>query len=735
MNNQPDFLRGAIEVDTNQPDQTIAQPDFLRGAIEVQPQESPTKSAARTLLQIPKTAAQVSPLGRWSSGLALGVSTTPQQELEEHRERVELFKRMYPGMPLPESAQEQKYLEKTTPAVQGAQEHLPTVENIARGTEKLTGIPLEAKTPLQKTVGLATAAYGLKPGTILEKTGAGAVAPSVSLFLQDKGLNPELSDFIGLIASGGVNQQKPNTPNPFTETPKATLEIPKPPGGGKPAEELESFLKGGEEFASEYELGQEVQKALTPKTAKVPTPNIPEKIAPPITKKITPSDKKLGIVPVSPIIKTTESEIGKVISPGKFKNTTEGGKATVAKIRAKDARLYRDINSAYKEAKEANSHLSDIHPELVEKANSQLEELNEMKDKLKSGPQRELAATLDELLDTLAYRETNGRITGYRPINNQTLINIAQSQGQKVDYDFAHGQPRNIFKPIIGAIKESAKITAGKDPKALKLLNIADKKYADRAEKFNNDYIRPFLDKSNKDFSKLYKGAQDVDEFSMLRNVLEDSKAGKNISNAILRDFVEQKLSPHIKSGNAKAFEKQLDELGAVISPKQMTQIRDNFYAKSPLRTKNITQEIKSHLFKNTLPEDISRKADTISGLKGLEKELIKVNNRALIDRIKKFKAADLVLKGKLRPTDSVKSFLEVLKDRESLAYLVEALGRDSVNELLKLSADLQKSGKLVKIGEALIDVIKTLLGSKKEAAFKILKKVFTEENIDRMIS
>jgi predicted GNAT family acetyltransferase len=110
------------------------------------------KNVARTALQIPKGIAQAKPYGIVTGLMSmLGTGEALDPEEIDHIKMISERE----GIPF----DEEKYMQ----AVQGASEAFPTVENIARGIEHATGLPLEANTWLQKFVNFASMAGKLAP--------------------------------------------------------------------------------------------------------------------------------------------------------------------------------------------------------------------------------------------------------------------------------------------------------------------------------------------------------------------------------------------------------------------------------------------------------------------------------------------------------------------------------------------------------------------------------------------
>jgi len=144
----------------------------------------------RSASQIPQGIAEATPPGI-AAGLwqLLGQGEVLDPEEIEHIKAISERE----GIPF----DEEKYME----AAQNALGSVPTVSNIARGIEERTGLPLEAKTDIQKRVRLASTAGKFQPGTVAQKAVAAGVAPLAKEGLKRAGV-PE---FLAEPASLGVS--------------------------------------------------------------------------------------------------------------------------------------------------------------------------------------------------------------------------------------------------------------------------------------------------------------------------------------------------------------------------------------------------------------------------------------------------------------------------------------------------------------------------------------------------
>lgn len=121
-------------------------------------------------------------------------------EAEELEERLPELKKKFGHLAekLPEKLDREKYMQ----AVQQASEEFPTQSRLERAIEENTGLPLQAKTGIQKGLRLAGTAAAFRPGGLAEKATAGVVAPATSGVLQAAGVPEGVAETAGLLASG-----------------------------------------------------------------------------------------------------------------------------------------------------------------------------------------------------------------------------------------------------------------------------------------------------------------------------------------------------------------------------------------------------------------------------------------------------------------------------------------------------------------------------------------------------
>jgi hypothetical protein len=423
--------------------------------------------------------------------------------------------------------------------------------------------------------------------------------------------------------------------------------------------------------------------------------------------------------------------VGNIFSPNRFYNSTQGGHAFRNEIMTIDENVYRGVNRLYNTSRELNSQISEIHPNLVGRLQNRIAELSSIPEP--SDVQRRLLRASENVLNRLATIGENGEITGYLPINNQVMIDQIQSLRQIIDYDFAHGNTKNIFRPLINELQESALNAAQNSgtPEAAHALNEARNAYRMWVEAFDNDYVRPFRDASNQDYSKLFKSALDFDESNMLRRILNTTPRGQELINASTREIVEKNLGKYFENPravNPREFDKAVRELEAVITPEQAQQIRTEFRnaaARPNIRAVQRHQppipptpeEIIAGLYMGKKPEYIQELMTTRSGIKQLrEHSKVSKQQREIFDTISKQKMRSIMREGNIEKEFTGNDLYKFLNKESNYEIFSELLGETETEALRKAAKEIGKeqvknevrNQKISKVANKLV-AIKTL--------------------------
>lgn len=692
---------------------------FEKRAKESESEESWGKWAFRTASQIPQGIAQAF---TYPADLANLVATG------ESLEGIDDFQRAAERSGIP--FDEESYRNATSQI----QSSFPTQSNLARYVEEKTGLPLQPKTGLQKFVNFASTAGALSPkdytfrgmNTSLPRPVLGTGVATANEALKLTGLPEPISE----IASFAVLKQpaiNPKALNSTMPTKKLYDKIKDTFSTSQQTELLESGIIPKGLSKSQFETAEELLNLI--KNEKMDVKFIGEtpqtatsgKIKP---ERIQPVGKDLGLRPVSQKVNPTlQEQVGNTLSPNKFYNTTQGGKALKNELIAIDDKVYKNVNKLYEKSRALNKNIQTIHPELVDSISSKLAELNLIP--ALSDIQKRLSTSYKKLLKNLAVFE-EGQISGYLPINNQALIDQIQAFRQIVDFDFSHGNAKNIFKPIIADIQKSVLDSAKKSGNAMaeKALLEAKQSYKSWAENFDNPYVRPFRDKTNKDHSKLFKSSLDFDESNMIKNVLDLTPRGKELIKGATREIVEKNLSKYFdnpKLVETPEFKKTMRELEAVITPKQSEEIQKFFKDRSKLniraklQVKKTTNDEKiASKFMNNKPEDIQKMMNSRSGIKELREIAKNGEKKVVFERLQKQKLRSLLREQNIEKNFVGDDLYKMLNKEKNYELFSEILGETETESLRQLAKDIgKKQVRLDKIKSSIKTTAKNIAGYK----------------------
>ena len=461
----------------------------------------------------------------WNAA-ATGESLAELEDLDPYR--IAQLRQEFPQVEWPEPGKE---IDKTKflQSIEQAQASLPTQENIEKAFEERLKISLRPKTPAQKRLRLGGEAASF-PAETSQKVISGLLAPTYEMGLEEAGVPEQIAEPVAF----GLSQ----------------LRVPA-------AAEEESFLGITKRPPTEPSAGE-------PPSDLISYPSVGD------TEKIGPS----GIQELVKSSKVNPDKIGDVFSKRAFKNTSQGGKAISNEIRALDDAAYKAVNKNYEISRSLNKGVIVERPILVGELRNSLKELEQIPSL--SSPEKQLRTSIKQILKRLEGSEAGEFVGTYKPISNQILIDQIQSLRKKVDYDFAHGDASNIFRPTIRHLQESVENAASSNPKALNAWKEATNSYREWAETFDSPYVRPLRNTSNKDFSKMYKRTLDVDEYGVLKDVLNKSKKGRALSEMIERDLIEKRLGKFYKDPSKITLRElgaELRELEDIIDPKKLNKV------------------------------------------------------------------------------------------------------------------------------------------------------------------
>ena len=116
----------------------------------------------------------------------------------------------------------------------GVEAASPSLGNLYRKVEEKTGLPLEAKNPLQKGIETTSNITALSHGGLPARVGTGIAAGLLKGESENMGIPEEISDPLVALASLGVNRSLTNPQRPGAPTPRQALPPPATPPPATP---------------------------------------------------------------------------------------------------------------------------------------------------------------------------------------------------------------------------------------------------------------------------------------------------------------------------------------------------------------------------------------------------------------------------------------------------------------------------------------------------------------------
>ncbi|HXF29216.1 MAG TPA: hypothetical protein VN457_05150, partial [Chlamydiales bacterium] len=265
-----------------------------------------------------------------------------------------------------------------------------------------------------------------------------------------------------------------------------------------------------------------------------------------------------------------KNRVGSLFSQQPFANKTDGGFRNMQGVRASDQIDYANVNQLYDKSEQLNQTVQSTHAPLVNELEGIMREVDAIPSP--SAPQKQIRDAAQKTIERLAMFDANGNITGYKPVNNQMLLEQAKALRYSLDFDFAHGNPKGIFKPMINMLQDAAEqaaISTGNEA-AYDANRAARKAYREWTELYGNDYIKRYRDTTNHEFIRTFDSSLNVDDFNLLNRVLERSNTGQELASQTRRELINSKLDKFYKnprSATGEEFNDVLRELEPILQP------------------------------------------------------------------------------------------------------------------------------------------------------------------------
>lgn len=454
-----------------------------------------------------------------------------------------------------------------------------------------------------------------------------------------------------------------------------------------------------------------------------------EQVAP-LAGRVAQGGEPLGLeVPTARTTPTsTETNLNTVlnaISPQRIGNARVAGQALKDQIMQLDNAAYQGVNTLYDRARELNAPIESTHQQLVSQLTDRLERLEEIPSP--SYVQQNLIRSLRDILNDLATVE-DGAITGYLPISNATLIDQIQSLRQKIDFEFTHGNAKNIFRPVIREIQDSVyRAAPGEAGEALRQANSA---YREWSRTFDTDYINPYRDPANQDFEKLLKKNFDPDHLNVVRQVAGATPVGRQVFGSVEREIVEETLKKFVDKPElirTPEYRKAIDALSSKLSPQQLEAVQSRMQSLVPERlmrraeqAKTIRKDLESlerslkaaQKYSGRGVSEVRKLTGTPEGIQQLKKDLSRTaNGEQIFKKLAKEKIRSILREGKIYKTPTGKQLFNVLNDEKNFALIESMTSPKEASEALEAAKALQ--GK-----EVTAENVKKILGKASKTSY-----------------
>lgn len=499
---------------------------------------------------------------------------------------------------------------------------VPDQAAIEQKIEETTGIPIQSGSRFGDLVGLAGAVTGFSPSvgagaSTAQRIGPGAagvvrggIAGLLSRGFENTGLSPTTSDILGSFFSQFKIPQDNGLLEGFdintrTGRPSASSQVGSAPSTASASTSASTASNGDGIFNILRNVGKYPEPEFQPYTSmtpyetgdlilrNIPEPELPESptiympdstpsptaptapILEPLPTVTAPEIRNIPELPEKPTTKAEiilNNEVGSIVSPTKFTNSTTGGKQIMQLFKKITDEKYSLVNRYYQQSKAANKGIEDIRPQLSR-------DLNRVANNLTEAPvPAQIEKDILQIIRSLK-QAIGDEVSGYRPISNQALIDQIQSINRKNQSELILGNAKNIYRVLINAIERELERSATNNPQAIAALQKARDARRQWGEIYDNDTVFRLKDPSNKQYSDTYNYLLNSDRLPILRRAFADSKNGQNFINRLERDYVQRLMQPFSKGRGTNTIEYRiaLQELVPLIGQDKVNQI-DRIY-------------------------------------------------------------------------------------------------------------------------------------------------------------
>jgi hypothetical protein len=391
---------------------------------------------------------------------------------------------------------------------------------------------------------------------------------------------------------------------------------------------------------------------------------------------------------------------GTVISPLEFESQASGGRGFNQQIRAAAETARKEVSNAYNLAEENYKNISSIYPRLSQEIDKTIE-------RIETSLQPNTAES--QILNVLRNlrKEIGDSTMGFREVPVQRLIKTSDSISGMANYELPFTGPKDILKKVANQLDQAAIEAIEKQGGNPNLLRQANQKYQNWANRYANDDITPFLERTVNNPESLYKKLlNDPGAFRAADSALKETNRHAQFMNAVARDIAEMKMQKYIKDTDligSSEYRKDLRNLRSLIGGDRADKFHRALQQRGRTKFKTLAKgdivaptskfpEKKSFYEtkakKKTTPEELLSKFNTRSGIKELKKTL-KPNN---FEKLAEAKALQIFRDGKIRSNPTGQELFNILNKEKNYEFFVEVMGKKETDDLLNVFQQLKQN-------------------------------------------
>lgn len=371
-----------------------------------------------------------------------------------------------------------------------------------------------------------------------------------------------------------------------------------------------------------------------------------------------------------------------------LKSTLQIGKDIAAAVRQEADKAHTSVNEAYSKAVREQKNISDQRVSLAEPIGEFLEQYKKFPESTLSSAQKK-AVAFAKGIDHMISKDT--------VITNADLIRLEQSINNVMKYD-VKPHPTGVFTPIKRAITDELKRTSSGE--AYEAYKNAKKLNAEWEEKFGNEIVEPWRDRSRREHDVMAK--RSLKTASHLEAIAE--ALPPDMIKPLMKNAIKEALEGSLKKGDIEGYETALRNISDALppeaqmllkefTPKEMPPSRAEYapftyeHPEKPPKGLSMGKEKSIKAVKEN-PEQMLKKLYTISGIKELEGELGK--NAPELAAAKQHAAQQLLSSGKLPELATFEDFKKVVSDTNKRSILEHLTDKETVSKLDTLIKEVE---------------------------------------------